>query len=587
VVVLATLLGCADDGASGDAGVDASSSDAGSRDAGSGSVEDAGADAGRDAGSDSGPPPDRTVTSCDEVVVDGAADERLDGFLVFVEDREGDAVFRAPAVARPTRARFGDELLEILPRAEDLDIEGLASDCGAFAHGVASGDPEPDAVTLWTRWTGTGDAELRWTVARDVALEDVVASGVVTATDARDHAVHVRVAGLDAGETYFYRFTDPSGAASTLGRTKTASTDATNLRLAVASCSSLYSGWFNAYRRIAERDSLDLVVHLGDYIYDFVDENEHVRVPPSGEVDDPDDLESHRRRHAQYLLDPDLRAARAAHPWAVLWDNHDLERDAVDYAGGVQAFREWNPIAPQPEGAAADELFRVLRFGSLAEVYVVDMYLFQGRDALPGGADGVLGDAQYEWLTRELGASEAAWRILGMQKVFAELPPFSGWREFPEARTRLLRFLEDEGVDDNVVVTGDSHFTSWHDVVDDPANEDSPYDPSTGEGAVGVELLASSISRGNFDEQLGMGADRIIAGIRDGYLRSNPHSVDVELTSHGYGLVDVRPDRVVAEIWYSPIRAPAHEETFGGAYVCERGANRYARERLENPTLPE
>lgn len=553
---------------------DGADPDAGPRDAGP-------RDAGTDAGTDAGPTPDRVVTACDEVVLEGAAAAgvpALEGWpLLFAEARGADAVFRAPAVARPTFLTVGETVLRVDPRAPDaFDVPGLAADCGSFQHGVASGDPRADGVVLWTRWTPdepVASATLEWTVATDPALASVVASGTAEATPDADWTVRVAVDGLSPSTTYYYRFADPDGTASALGRTRTAAVDATHLRFAVASCSSLYSGWFNAYRRIAERDGLDLVIHLGDYIYDFVDEDEPVRVPPSGEVEDPSDLAGHRRRHAQYLADPDLRLARRAHPWFLLWDNHDLVRGAPGFGGGAQAFREWNPIRPPADGAPPEVLYRRLSYGALADVFAVDMYLFQGRDTLPGGAPSALGDAQYAWLTGELGASTATWRILGMQKVFAPLGPFSGWNDFEGARDRLLAFFVDEGIGDNLFLTGDSHFTAFMDVA--------------GDGPVGGELLASSISRGNFDEQLGEDSARFIESIRDGYLRDNPHHVDLELTSHGYGLVDVRSERLVAEMWYSPIRGPAGAERFGGAYAIERGANRYDRTRVDAPTAPD
>lgn len=267
----------------------------------------------------------------------------------------------------------------------------------------------------------------------------------------------------------------------------------------------------------------------------------------------------------------------------MLWDNHDMERDAPEHGGGVRAFREWTPV-PSPGGdTSSEQLYRVLRFGDLFDLVVVDMFLFQDRDALPSGAPAVIGSEQEAWLETELRASTAAWRMVGMQKVFAEFGPLSGWQDYDEARSRLISFFEREGIDDNVFLSGDSHFTVWQDVVDHPTAEGARYDPSTGMGAIGGELLATSISRGNFDETLGASATRIIASTRAGFLRDNPHHVDMELTSHGYGIVDVDADRVVGELWYSPILEPAEHETFGGAFAIRRGANRWERTRIETP----
>lgn len=564
LVGAALLVACGGDPAP-DAGVDAG--------------HDAGVDAGApDAGFDAGPEPDVTVTACEEVVIEGAAGAVVDGWpLVATEDRGADLAFVAPGVARPTFLFVGDTVVRVDPRDEAFAIPGLASACGPFTDGVASGDPRPDGVTLWTRWSeATLPATLSFQVASDPSLATVVASGSVEATADADGTVHVDVGGLAPATTYYYRFTGPGGEPSAIGRTRTAG-DRERLRVAVASCSSLFSGWFNAYRRIAERDDLDLVIHLGDYIYDFVDEDEPVRVPPSGEVEEPSDLAGHRRRHREYLADPDLRLARQMHPWLALWDNHDLERDAPARGGGVQAFREYLPIQPPPTGASPDVLYRALRYGDLADVLIVDMYLFQRQDTLPGGEPSALGAAQWTWLTGELAASRAAWRVLGMQKVFGEMGPFSGWTDFDAERSRLIGHLAAEGVVDVVFLSGDSHFTIFQDVVDHPTDEARPYDPATGAGAVGAELLATSISRGNFDEQLGAGSLPVIERLRAGFLRDNPHQVDLELVSHGYGVVDVTRERVEAQVFYSPILGPADTETPGPIHTVARGANRWTR----------
>jgi len=573
-----------------DAGLDA---DAPAADAGldmGTSPPDAGSDVGLDVGLDAGPEPDRVVSACEEVVVPGGAlglTEVLGWPLLFATARGDELVFRAPAVARPTLLSIGSTIVLVEPRSDGgFDIPGLAPDCGTFRHGVASGDPRPDAVTLWTRWTAPGpgaEGELSWVVATDPALSDEVARGTARALPDADWTVHVEVAALASATTYYYAFTDADGERSVLGRTRTApAAGAEHLRFAVASCSSLFSGYFSAYRRIAERDALDLVIHLGDYIYDFVDEDERVRVPPGGEVEDLVDLASHRRMHALYLSDPDLRAARAAHPWAMLWDNHDIETDLPAYGGGVQAFREWNAIPAQPPGAEPDVLYRHLALGDLVDLYLVDMYLFQRRDTLPGGGPSALGTTQYEWLTTNLAASTARWRVIGMQKVFAEFGPLSGWQDLPAARSQLVDFFGAEGVVDNLFLSGDSHFSVVQDLID--VDPERPYDPATGVGAIGGELLPTSITRGNFDEQLAPGSERTIAMLRAGFLRTYPHQVDLELTSHGYGVVDVTPDRIVGEIWYSPILAPSDVETFGLAYAQRRGQNRWDRTRLTAPT---
>ena len=565
--------------------------------------------------------PDRSVVACEAVTLDGLVTGRpssvaweIDGIpILYVEwDEAGDAVFQAPAVADRTLLTFrlsamdrdGAQMTDsaqvmVTPAAsaEDLRI-GLAPGCMPFRYGVASGDPRPDGAVIWTRVDPEADlveSDVEWEVATDARFSDVVASGREVTSAAQDFTVAVDVIGLEPATSYYYRFL--AGDAVAMGRTKTAPAGAVErLRLAGASCSSIYSGYFNAYARIAERDDLDLVVHVGDYLYDFVDEEERVRVPEPFPVE-PDDLDSWRARHAYYLTDPDLRMARATHPWFMMWDNHDVEaRARPDFNGSVQAFREWNPIR-ELDPNRPEVLYRQLRYGELLDLIVVDILLHRDRDQVPGSdAFSILGDEQYEWLTGRLERSDADWRLIGTQKLFATVrvnpvlvEQFDGqrrevfdpntWDGYPEDRSRVIDFFLDRGIDDNVFLTGDSHVSVAMDVVDDPANENDPYDPLTGDGSIGVEFLPTSISRGNFDEQLGLDTDpAVFEFLVDDTMPRNPHLEYLELVSHGYGILDITSERAVAEFWYTPIRSRSDEERLARSLTVERGANRWSRE---------
>lgn len=507
-------------------------------------------------------------------------------------DAEGVVHFRAPAVLTETELtlhnRAGTLVQRILvsPDPEQVDERlGLVPACGPFAHGVASGDPGADHVFLWTRVTPSDAASaesVSYEVATSPDFDDPVAEGSVSAAPSADHTVQVRVSGLSAGTTYYYRFRNAAGEPSELGRTRTTpAPGAERVRLAVVSCSSIYSGYFNAYGRIAERTDLDALVHLGDYLYDFVDDEERVRVPvPEPLV--PVDVDGWRDRHAYYLSDPNLRAARASLPWVMIWDNHDLEQREADFGGGVQAFREWNAITPPANPDAPEIAYRRVNFGSLLDVLISDVLLFREESLVPGSEEAsILGATQYAWLTGQISASDTAWRVIGSQKIVAPIEGSlallggSTWDAFEASRAQLFGFLADGGHDDNLFISGDAHITLVSDLPD-PRPSATPYDATTGAGSVGVELMPGSISRGNVDESVN-GSQTIVNAIDRGARAANPQFAFVDLVRHGYGLVDVTEERIVAELWYSPILEPSLTEELGGRLEVQRGANHWER----------
>jgi alkaline phosphatase D len=161
------------------------------------------------------------------------------------------------------------------------------------------------------------------------------------------------------------------------------------------------------------------------------------------------------------------------------------------------------------------------------------------------------------------------------------LPTASDWDDHPSSRTRLLTRLAALG--DNVVLSGDLHFTIANDLVDAPLSAEARYDPASGEGSVGVELLASGVSRGNVDETACMGAcgpgsEALFENIRGLVASMNPHNRFLDLTQHGYGVVDITAERVVAELWYSRVRAADAQETLGATLVTRRGEHRWVRD---------
>jgi alkaline phosphatase D len=309
-----------------------------------------------------------------------------------------------------------------------------------FAHGVASGDPTPDAVVIWTRISGIDrpTVEVAWTVALTPALDEIVACGHTTTTAESDWTVHVDVRGLEPGTTYYYRF-DAAGQRSPCGRTRTLGAEAVDhARFAFVSCAKYNAGYFNVYRRLAARDDLDFVLHLGDYIY------EASNTPPAGQTPGADigrpfeprhecrTLADYRERYSQYRRDADLQALHAAHPmtatlddheladgaWRDGADNHDDERDgpwAVRRAAAFRARWEWLP-ARRPDPDDAERVHRSVRIGGLAQLFLLDFR--SRRDRPTSGVDmasstrSALGPEQKAWFDESVTASDASWRLI-------------------------------------------------------------------------------------------------------------------------------------------------------------------------------
>ena len=333
-----------------------------------------------------------------------------------------------------------------------------AADDSAFRHGVASGDPLSDAVILWTRVSGQeGDrVKVRWRIGRDPDLDDLVARGRVTTGPERDYTVKVDATGLEPGTTYYYGF-EVAGETSPTGRTRTLPAGALETAsFAVVSCSNYPYGFFNVYRDIAEQESLDAVIHLGDYIYEYGASGYATEYAEAlGRVPEPPveivTLADYRARHAQYKSDPDSQTMLAQLPLIAVWDDHEITNDAWrdgaenhqdeegDYLErvrvAVQAYFEWMPI--RGEANARDtRIFRSFQYGDLLSLVMLDTRLY-GRDAQPdanGETDPevigqrmqdpsrrMLGAEQEAWFAAELEASEATWQLIGQQILLAPL----------------------------------------------------------------------------------------------------------------------------------------------------------------------
>jgi len=456
---------------------------------------------------------------------------------------------------------------------------------GPFQHGVASGDPFPDSVVIWTRISeASGALDVAWELSTGTDFAVLAASGTFRTDAARDHTVKVIAEGLEAGTTYYYRFRSGTDT-SPIGRTRTAPSGAADrLRFAIASCSSLAHGYFHGYRRIAERADLDAVIHLGDYIYEY-GSGGYGKIrsyePPNEIVS----LADYRTRYAQYRRDPDLLEAHRQHPFITTWDDHETAnnawRDGAEnhdpgegawadrLAAASQAYREWMPFRESSGGA----LFRSLGYGELAELVVLDTRV-HGRDeqveatdpALTSETRQLLGADQEAFLLERLRTSTARWKLVCQQVMMANLPIFLNtdqWDGYPAQRQRLYDALTEGPISDVVVLTGDIH-TSW---AADLAPEAATYDPNTGAGAVAVEVVTPAITSPGFPEAL---ARSLAPTIEE----RAPHFRYFDLTQRGYVVLDLDAARCQAAFFHiddvTDWRAGA--ETMSFALDCPAGA---------------
>ncbi|MEV6559187.1 alkaline phosphatase D family protein [Nocardia sp. NPDC051756] len=474
---------------------------------------------------------------------------------------------------------------------------------GVFRHGVASGDPLPGGVILWTRVTvseeaapgsGAGEsASVRWEVAADEGFGSVAAAGNVTATADSDHTVKVDVSGLAPGTVYFYRFS-ALGETSATARTRTApaiSDSPERLRLGIVSCANWEAGYFGAYRHLAARTDLDAIVHLGDYIYEYGRGKYGGRngtVRPHEPANETVSLADYRIRHAQYKTDPDLLNLHARQPFICTWDDHEsadnswsggannhdpaTEGDWQDRrAASAQAYLEWMPVRAKGSGADV-QIYRRLRFGTLAELSMLDLRSYRDQEAKPGAgwreadnpARTITGKAQMDWLTAGLTSAPVRWKLVGNSVMIAPLvfPPLepattaaitaalgvpqSGltvngdqWDGYTADRQRLFRAITEQQVSDVVFLTGDIH-SSWA--------ADLPVDAANYPAGVtaGAEFVVPSITSTSIGDLLKLNSAPIAESIKG----INRHLRYVELDSHGYGVLEVTPEQTQMDWFY-------------------------------------
>ncbi|MFI2717003.1 alkaline phosphatase D family protein [Streptomyces collinus] len=477
----------------------------------------------------------------------------------------------------------------------------------AFLHGVASGDPLPDGVLLWTRVTpvpeaipGSGagpDTEVSWTVAEDKAFTTVVAKGSTTATAASDHTVKADIRGLKPGTDYWFRFS-AGGTDSPAARTRTAPAhDAavTGLRFGVVSCANWEAGWFSPYRHLAARGDLDAWLHLGDYIYEYGTGEYGTRgkvVRPHAPAHEIVTLADYRTRHARYKTDPDLQALHAAAPVVAIWDDHEFANDA--WSGGAenhtegaegtwsarqaaakQAYFEWMPVRT----AIAGTTYRRLRFGKLADLSLLDLRSFRSQQVKVGNGEvddpdrTLTGRAQLDWLKTGLTSSDTTWRLVGnsvmispfaigslsadLLKPLAKLLglPQEGlalntdqWDGYTDDRREILAHLRTNAIRNTVFLTGDIHMAWANDVPVDAGTY--PLSPSAA-----TEFVVTSVTSDNLDDIVKVPEGTVSAVAAPVIRAANRHVHWVDTDRHGFGVLDITAERAQMDFYVISDRA--------------------------------
>jgi alkaline phosphatase D len=481
-----------------------------------------------------------------------------------------------------------------------------------FQHAVASGDPLPDAVILWTRvspeWAdvivsdaGANGVDVKWQIARDIAFADIVQRGEFRTDQDRNYTVKIDVAGLAPATTYYYRFIALDGS-SPVGRTRTAPNGSVDrLRFAVVSCSSYAHGYFHAYRSIAQRLDLDAVLHLGDYIYEYASGaygTARSYDPPHEIVS----LDDYRRRYAHYRKDPDLQAVHRQHPFITVWDDHESANNAwvngaenhtpvaegtweERRAAAEQAYAEWMPIR-ELEGPR--KIYRSLRYGNLAEIIMLDTRTWGRDEQVPqndprtqDGARQLLGQDQEAWLMERLTKSSAQWKLIGQQVMMGQLPIFfnnDAWDGYPAARRRFLDVIKTNQTKDVVVLTGDIH-SSWAINLPMDPNDTTTYDRNTGVGSLAVEFVAPAVTSPGFPDAL--------APVAEQQALATPHIKFADVSKRGYILLDVTPERTQAAWFlYTQPEQMTVTEAFSQAFASYAGEGRLRQESAPAPDAP-
>ncbi|MDY7024954.1 MAG: alkaline phosphatase D family protein [Pseudomonadota bacterium] len=459
-----------------------------------------------------------------------------------------------------------------------------------FQHGVASGDPKSNQVILWTRITlpkailktlKDQAINVNWQVALDPDFQQIINDGLLNTSKEKDFTVKVDALLPVANQHYYYRFSF-AGQQSPTGRTKTlASGPIDQAKIAFTSCSHFMYGYFNVYARIAEQKDLDAVLHLGDYLYEYGNDNSYKNAFLKDRRHQPEHemitLSDYRQRHAQYKTDTDLQALHQTHPTICIWDDHEFTNDANKLGAenhqpsteglwseraqhAIQAYYEWMPIREPSSDSSREKSYRHFRFGDLVDLSMLDTR-FIGRDPQIVEFDGraeldpsqeLLGLEQREWLKANLfqaQQSNVTWKILGQQiqimqlKIANQYVNKDAWDGYQAERNRLLDFVETQQINNVVVLTGDIH-SSWAAEI-----HKNPYDQHDS-NPLAVELVTPSVTSPTIPIP---GIQQLVGDIARIIYRANPHIKYVNIKNRGYVVLQLSHQKARAQWFHVPV----------------------------------
>lgn len=473
------------------------------------------------------------------------------------------------------------------------------SSLAPFYHGVASGDPTQDAVIIWTRLTTDEiNPTIEWQIATDTLMQNVVKSGISSTSIDKDYTIKVDVTGLQPGTFYFYEF-KYGNSYSLRGRTKTLPTGIVDhLRFAVVSCASFPHGYFNVYDVINQRNDVDAIIHLGDYIYEY-GKNEYgtTRVPePTNEILT---LADYRIRHSMYKLDEMLMRLHQQYPFFTVWDDHEFaDNSYVDGAENhtpniegewsvrkkfaAQSYGEWMPIRTI-DTTSTIKIYRKYKIGNLVDLFFLDTRINSRKAqnilaSITGSDDSthyLIGPEQFDWLKNGLQNSTSTWKVLAQQVMVAPFKVFNiafnsdQWDGYPSERKKLFNMVNDLNLNNLVVLTGDIH-SAW---ANDLPFGRLPYNPNTGKGSAGVEFVTTAVT------SPAIPLTGILGNIAEGAFAqlvkdNNAHVKHNNFVNRGFNIIDFTSQKAQTDFYnIETIERPNSNYSYQVSYYTEKDTN--------------